>query len=280
MTGEALPPELTRIFAGLGPVAVALSGGLDSRFLCHALALAGQDLLALHAAGPHVPPSESAWARQWAAGARVPLLEIRFSPLDDAAAAANGRDRCYHCKRALIAALRRGLEASGQAGRSLCDGSNADDQGRYRPGLRALREAGVLSPLALAGLGKNAIRQLAVRTGLARPDQRARPCLMTRFAYDSRPDAESMRRVAAAEAELETLARGDEAGLGDFRLRLLPAPCLQAERLTPGLAELARAILARHGFAGAALERRSPAGFFDEPGNAAPAHCMPQAPGL
>ena len=268
MSGEPLPSELSLIFAGLGPVAVALSGGLDSRFLCHALALAGHDLLAVHAAGPHVPAAESAWARQWAAARGLPFLEISFSPLDDEAAAANGRERCYHCKKALIASLRRELADAGQGGRVLCDGSNADDRLHYRPGLRALREGGVISPLAEAGLGKDAIRQLAASTGLARPGQRARPCLMTRFAYDLRPDAASMRRVAEAEAELEQLAGPPDGGLGDFRLRLLPEPGLQAERLTPDLADRARSILARHGFAASRLERRKPGGFFDQPSSA------------
>ena len=132
------------------PLAVAFSGGLDSRFLCFALRRAGCDVLALHATGPHVPQAESEAARRWARAQGLPLLEVRHDPLSLPEVAVNSRERCYACKRALMRRLREALAAAGGC-RILCDGSNADDLTAFRPGQRAVREAGVLSPLALAG---------------------------------------------------------------------------------------------------------------------------------
>lgn len=237
----------------MGPLCVALSGGLDSRFLTHAALLAGCDVLAAHAAGPHVPEAESAWARAWAVARGVPLVEVAFNPLEVPEVRENGRERCYFCKRALVAALRA---AAGE--RTLCDGTNADDFGQWRPGLRALREAGVRSPLAEAGLSKAALRRSGADSGLERPDQSARPCLLTRWAYGLSPDATLLGRLAAVESDLQAL------GLKDFRLRLTPAPLLQTLPLTPELRVAALATAERHGFCGTALlEEARVGGFFD-----------------
>ena len=97
------------------PLAVAFSGGLDSRFLCFALRRAGCDVLALHATGPHVPQAESAAARRWARAQGLPLLEVRHDPLPLPEVAVNSRERCYACKRALMRRLREALAAAGGA---------------------------------------------------------------------------------------------------------------------------------------------------------------------
>ena len=95
------------------PLAVAFSGGLDSRFLCFALRRAGCDVLALHATGPHVPQAESAAARRWARAQGLPLREVRHDPLSLPDVAVNSRERCYACKRALMRRLREALAAAG-----------------------------------------------------------------------------------------------------------------------------------------------------------------------
>lgn len=271
MVGETWGAErLREVFSGLPRLAVALSGGLDSRFLCHMALAAGCDVVALHGEGPHVPAEESAAARDWARARGLRLITFVHDPLALPEVEANSRERCYACKRALIAGMRAALAAAGEDGRLLCDGGNADDQRAFRPGLRAVAEARVRSPLAEAGLTKAAIRELARATGLDRPDQAARPCLLTRLAYGMRPDAALLARVAAAEAALAALdtadreANGPAGGFGDFRLRLASAPVLQCVRLPERLAPTAGAILAEQGFvpfsvvAGGAVS-----GFFD-----------------
>ncbi len=262
--------RLGELLSGLPRMAVALSGGLDSRFLCHMALAAGCDVLALHAAGPHVPSAESEAARRWARERGLRVLEVPYDPLALPEVAANSRERCYACKRGLLAALGRALAAAGEAGRVLCDGGNADDLRAFRPGLRAVAEAGVRSPLALAGLDKNSIRALARATGLERPDQAARPCLLTRLAYGLRPRARLLARLARAEAALAALdesdreAHGPEGGFGEFRLRLTPHPLFQAARLPARLEGAVEELLAAQGFSPAVLRATGAvSGFFD-----------------
>ena len=142
-------------------LAIAFSGGLDSRFLAFSAQRAGADVLLLHVTGPHIPPAETAYALQWAENHGLHCLSIPFDPLQKAEVKQNGRERCYAGKAALFAAVSRRLKEIGGAGRTLCDGTHAGDLRVWRPGLRALREAGVLSPLAEAGLDKAAIRRAA-----------------------------------------------------------------------------------------------------------------------
>lgn len=262
--------RLGELLSGLPRMAVALSGGLDSRFLCHVALAAGCDVLGLHASGPHVPPAESEAARRWARERGLRVLDVPYDPLALPEVAANSRERCYACKRGLLAALRQALAAAGEADRVLCDGGNADDLRAFRPGLRAVAEAGVRSPLALAGLDKDSIRALARTTGLERPDQAARPCLLTRLAYGLRPRARLLARLARAEAALAALdetdreAHGPEGGFGEFRLRLTPEPLFQAARLPARLEGAVEELLAARGFAQAVLRATgSVSGFFD-----------------
>ena len=238
----------------LSPLAVALSGGLDSRFLAHAARIASCDLLLLHAFGPHVSPREHERTKIWAADQRLPLRLIPFDPLTVPSVAVNNRERCYFCKKALLEALRPYA-----AGYTLCDGTQADDlRHPHRPGLRALKETDLRSPLAEIGISKNHIRELAGFSGLMQPDQPARPCLLTRLAYGLRPDAAVLTRLAAAETALE------DAGLRDFRLRLTPTPQLHILSLPENMRPSTLRILASHGFAEAQLLHVATlSGFFD-----------------
>ncbi|MFT4300607.1 MAG: PP-loop family protein [Desulfovibrio sp.] len=214
MRPEDLPKELTRILRDLPPLVVALSGGIDSRFLCHAAQLCGCDVLAVHARGPHITAGESAGALSWAERRGLPLLVVDFNPLSLPEVSNNSQERCYACKAGLLAAIGAALAQAGQLGRVLCDGSNADDLNAFRPGLRALKEAGVVSPLAQAGMSKATIRNAARATGLDDPGQRARPCLLTRLAYGLEPQKETLARLAAAEEELAALTLADHAFAG------------------------------------------------------------------
>lgn len=284
---DQVPAALAAVLRGLPRVAVAFSGGLDSRFLCHAALLCGCDVLAVHVYGPHIPPQESAGAAAWARERGLRLHTARFDPLALAEVETNSPQRCYGCKTGLVALLRGELAPMAEAhDRVLCDGTNADDLQAYRPGLRALEAGRVRSPLAEAGLTKAQVREAARATGLDRPWQRARPCLLTRLAYGMRPEADTLARLAAAEADLAALGatasaqgaaqvvpeEGSVGALGDFRLRLTPEPVLQAEKLPEELLHELRNILIRHGFWPCGLEAGGNISGFYDAGNSAGRH--------
>ncbi|MBN2207073.1 MAG: ATP-dependent sacrificial sulfur transferase LarE, partial [Candidatus Aminicenantes bacterium] len=133
------------------------------------------------------------------------------SELADPAFRSNPPLRCYHCKRALFAALRRIAGAEGL--RHVLDGSNADDASDYRPGARACRELKVRSPLRDAGLSKAEVRLLSRALRLPTWDKPARACLASRFPYGRPIDAKSLMRVERAEDALIRL------GFGQVRVR-------------------------------------------------------------
>lgn len=266
-SAASLPPRLFQVLRELPFMAVALSGGLDSRFVCHAARLCGCDVLALHARGPHVPQEETSDALRWAAENAFPVLVVDYDPLSFPAVAQTARERCYVCKKGLMAHLWARLEAVGEGKRRvLCDGTNADDLHAYRPGVKALKEGGVLSPLARAHCCKADVRAAARMTGLDRPEQASRPCLLTRFAYGLVAERETLHRLDAAETGLALLAAREGAGsaLGEFRLRLTPSPVLQAQHIPEDMRAPVCALLAKHGFASCTLvETPQVSGYFD-----------------
>ena len=176
------------------------SGGLDSSLL---LAVAAETLgpgfMALTFAGPHLPPGELAGAWALARRHRVRHLIREFDPLSVPDFRQNSPERCYACKKAII---RQAWKIAGAWGaEALWDGTNLEDLGHFRPGLRAIQESGVGSPLREAGLGKAAIRELSRSLGLdwQKP---AQSCLATRFPYGATLTTEALARVGRAEAWL------------------------------------------------------------------------------
>lgn len=247
-----LPAPLTRIMRDLPFFHIAFSGGLDSRFICHVAKLLGCKFVAWHAKGPHIPANESESAINWARKNAIPLEIIVFDPLKYPNIAKNDTDRCYYCKKELFSRICA-------IGRIVMDGTHAEDLNRFRPGLKALQEMGVISPLAKAGLTKKEIRALACQTDLNNPDQKAKSCLITRFAYGIKPDYRLLHQLALAEDELATIA-----GPLDFRLRLLPSPLLQIEDGPSFNFEKARSILQKYNFENASIIRsKNVSGFFD-----------------
>jgi uncharacterized protein len=173
---------------------------LVAHFLLAAAAQAlGPGLTAITFTGPHTVPGELAAAWALARRFRVHHLVREIDPLTLPEFRHNRRERCYACKRAIIT---RAWEIAAARGHSaLWDGTNLDDLADFRPGLAALREQGVQSPLLAAGLGKAAIRALSRGLGLdaTRPSQ---SCLATRFPYDTELTREDLARVGRAEAWL------------------------------------------------------------------------------
>ena len=203
---------MREFFAEHPEAAVAFSGGVDSAWLLHEAVRYARRTAAYFVRTPFQPDFELEDARDTAAQLGAPLRVLDFDILTVPEAAANPPDRCYYCKRALFSRL---LEAAGADGFPLVlDGGNASDDAGDRPGMRALRELGVLSPLRLCGLMKAEIRRLAREAGLAVWDKPSYACLATRVPTGT----------AITQADLDRVSRGEallmERGLSDFRLRL------------------------------------------------------------
>ncbi len=219
-SGDPTPPwarleQKLKQIAQNGHFALAYSGGLDSRFLAHASQQLGFIPELFHIVGPHVPREESVYAKDWATTKGLSYREVDFDPLELVLVASGSRDRCYDCKKGIFSTLLQ------QTSLPLCDGTNASDMGQYRPGIRAVRELGIHSPLADAGLTKSMIHHYAEMTKMEDWNQRPHPCLLTRLPYGMKPDRELLRILETGEQEI--LKKWTDAGLTDpdFRLRLV-----------------------------------------------------------
>jgi uncharacterized protein len=194
--------RLLELLRGLGSVAVACSGGLDSSLLLAAARMAlGDRVLALTVATPYMAAHEITQARELTQtlGVRHRVLELPMP----GSITHNPPDRCYRCKRILFAELKKITAEEGLAW--LADGSNRDDLADYRPGMRALRELGIRSPLLEADLGKADIRRYARALSLPVWNQPASACLLTRLPHGTEIRPEQLRRVETAENALRAL---------------------------------------------------------------------------
>jgi uncharacterized protein len=192
---------------------VGLSGGVDSAVLVAAAQrFCGGRVLAVTGRSPSVPASDLADAARVAAALGVEHLVVDTHELAVPAYAANGPDRCFHCKSHLFARLQAVARECGLA--AVAEGSNADDAHDYRPGLDAVRRLGVVSPLLAAGLTKAEVRALAREWGLDVADKPAMACLSSRFPYGEALTAAGLERVDRAEAWLRAAL-----GLRQVRVR-------------------------------------------------------------
>jgi uncharacterized protein len=203
---------LKGIVVEMGSVLIAYSGGIDSALLLKvALDTLRDNVLAVTARSPIFPSSELTAAEEMAhqLGARHVFVETGV--LDNPHFFSNPPDRCYICKRTLFSKLR---ELSKEYGlREIVEGSNQDDLGKYRPGLRAAQETAVRSPLAEAGLSKAEVRLISEEMALPIWNKPAQTCLATRFPYGEHLTLEKLKRVERSEAFLHSL------GLGQLRVR-------------------------------------------------------------
>ena len=193
--------RLTAILREMGSAAVAFSAGADSSLLLKAARdVLGDRAVAVTVSSPFVPARELAEAAAFceALGTRHLVLDVDVLAIPGVAE--NPPERCYLCKRALF--TRIGEAAAGLGLAWVAEGSNADDLKDYRPGMRALRELGVRSPLLEAGLTKAEIRALSKELGLPTWDKPAMACLATRFETGRPLTPEALARVERAEAWL------------------------------------------------------------------------------
>jgi len=197
----------------LGRVLLGYSGGVDSALLAVVGARAlGGAFLAVIGRSDSYPAAQYQTATGIARRFRVPLLELDTHELEDPAYRANPTDRCYFCKRELWARLAQ--LAAERGFDTIIDGTNADDLGEHRPGLRAQREARVRSPLAELGWDKASVRNAARALGLPVWDAPASPCLASRIQYGLEVTPERLRQVELAEAHIRGLGVS-----GDLRVR-------------------------------------------------------------
>ena len=198
--------------------AVAFSGGVDSAWLLREAVRCCRRTAAYFVRTPFQPDFELADARDTSGRLGAPLTVLEFDILAVPAVAANGPDRCYHCKRALFTLLRESAARDGFP--LVLDGGNASDDAGDRPGMRALAELGVPSPLRLCGLTKGEIRRLARAEGLPVWDKPSYACLATRTPAGTAITPEALARISRGEGALFAL------GFADFRLRLRGAGAL------------------------------------------------------
>ena len=186
------------------PLAIAFSGGVDSTYLLHEAVKAGKEkVTALIMKTPSVPERELDEAVTFCKSRGISFFVLPADPFSAAGFRENGRDRCYICKHFLFSAL---LEKAKEEGIPfVADGTNADDRKEFRPGLRALKELDIRSPLAEAGLTKKEIRELSEKEGLPTWNKPSFSCLATRFPYGEELTVEKLRRTEAAENLLADL---------------------------------------------------------------------------
>lgn len=191
--------------------ALGFSGGVDSSYLLYAGVQAGADIHPYYIKTAFQPQFELDDAERLCAQLGVPLTVLELDVLKNEAVTANPPDRCYYCKTALFGALSARALADGYT--LLLDGTNASDDAGDRPGMRALKELHVCSPLRECGLTKAEIHRLSREAGLFTWDKPAYACLATRIPSGDAITAEKLLATERAEAFLFSL------GLTDFRVR-------------------------------------------------------------
>lgn len=193
-------------------IAVAFSGGVDSSFLCYcAVRAVGKDnSVAITIVSPMLAKTEIQSAHDIADITGIKHILIEETEINPEVSA-NPKDRCYHCKKIEFGSIIARAKCCGIS--IVLDGSNKDDEGDYRPGLKAVSELNVISPLRAIGLTKTEIRFLSKIFGLPTWDKPACACLASRFPYGEHFDNFKLSRVEKAEEYLRSL------GFIEFRVR-------------------------------------------------------------
>jgi uncharacterized protein len=224
--------RLLEALRATGGAAVAFSGGIDSTVVGKAAALAlGGRAVAVTADSPSVPRAEIADAKRLAQEIGIRHEIVSTDEFSDPDYVRNDGTRCYYCKSELYSRVEALLPRLGVS--VICSGANLDDQGDYRPGLKAAAEHRVRHPLQEAGFTKADVRALARAWGLPTWDKPASPCLSSRLAPGVSATPERTARVEAAERYLRSL------GFRDCRVRLHEGELARVEVPAEGLARLA-----------------------------------------
>ena len=208
---------LEQFFSQHPKAALAFSGGVDSAYLLWAGLQAGAEVWPYFVKTPFQPQFELKDAYRLCEQLDVDLIVLDYDVLDQETVVSNPPDRCYHCKRWMLSKLKRYAASEGFS--LLIDGTNAFDDAGDRPGMRALEELEVRSPLRECGLTKDDIRALSRQAGLFTWDKPSYACLATRVPTGRTITREDLKKVEQGESLLSGL------GFRDFRLRLTANGC-------------------------------------------------------
>jgi uncharacterized protein len=222
MTLQDKYERLKKIIEEMGSIVIGFSGGVDSTLLLKvAHDILKDKVIAVIGKSETYPEEEFNEAIKLAEfiGARYKIVTTEET--DNLKFAENPPDRCYYCKTELFSKLKEIAEAEGI--RWIADGTNADDVKDLRPGLRAVKENNIRSPLLEAGLTKNEIRELSRLLGLPTWDKPSFACLSSRFPYGMPIDREKLKKIDKAESFLRKL------GLKVFRVRLIDENTVRIE---------------------------------------------------
>lgn len=203
---------LQEFFAAHPKAALGFSGGVDSSYLLYAGIQAGADIRPYFIKTAFQPAFELEDAKRLCAFAGAELHVLELDALANPDVVKNPANRCYYCKTGLFGTLQKQALSDGYT--VLLDGTNASDDAADRPGMQALRELQVLSPLRLCGLTKQKIRELSHEAGLFTWNKPAYACLATRVPTGQPITKELLSRVEGAEGALFAL------GFTDFRVRV------------------------------------------------------------
>jgi pyridinium-3,5-biscarboxylic acid mononucleotide sulfurtransferase len=203
--------NLKSVINNLGKVAVAFSGGVDSSFLLKVCRdVLEKDTVAITIVSPMMPKSEIEDAIQFTKSIGIEHILISDDSIEEEVLN-NSVDRCYFCKKIEFNKIVKAAEGKGI--KYVIDGSNTDDELDYRPGLKALKELKIISPLRIAGLAKKEIRELSKRLNLETWNKPALACLASRIPYGEKITIEKLSTIDGAESYLKKL------GLIQFRVR-------------------------------------------------------------
>ncbi len=204
--------DLNVFFQENPKVALAFSGGVDSAYLLYAAVESGAQVQAYYVKSPFQPQFELEDAMRLAKDLHVGMKVLQVDVLADGMVASNPPNRCYYCKKQIFQTIARAAAEDGFS--LLVDGTNASDDAGDRPGMKALKELSVRSPLRECGLTKKEIRRLSKEAGLFTWDKPAYACLATRIPAETVITKELLQKTEAAEGYLSSM------GFTDFRVRL------------------------------------------------------------